>query len=194
MCGSNTQSWTNNVFTYNCLKDTKNVQPYFYRFQFQERGTLHLHMLVWLKNTQQIRLHHIRGDIPWANMKLTKMVLELEKSDKACLEQSLEKMHIDIVDQMQYLKLFHPPGAFAENLRGYISTMTPSLKCRMDVQSADGKGMLLKYAASYVSKWHDAFDNDSMFSVHVGPYEGAYRHLKGLRPLEPQMWMSLTAN
>ena len=32
-----------------------------------------------------------------------------------------------------------------------------------------------------------------MFSVHVGPYKGAYRHLKGLRPLEPQMWMSLTS-
>ena len=193
MCGSNTQAWTNNVFNYNRIKDMKNVQTYFYRFEFQERGTVHLHMLVCLKKAKQIRLDLIRGDIPWANMKLAKMVQELQKSDKGCLPETLDKTDVHIVDEREYLTLFHPADAFAENLRGYISTITPSLKCRMDVQSANGKGMLLKYAASYVSKWHDAFDNDSMFSVHVGPYEAAYRHLKCLRPLEPQMWMSLTS-
>ena len=193
MCGSNTQAWTNNVFNYNRIKDMKNVQTYFYRFEFQERGTVHLHMLVWLKNAKQIRLDLIRGDIPWANMKLAKMVNELQKSDKGCLEKSVDKTDVHVVDETEYLKLFHPADAFAENLRAYISTITPSLKCRMDVQSANREGMLLKYAASYVSKWHDAFNNDSMFSLHVGPYEAAYRHLKGLRPLEPQMWMSLTS-
>ena len=91
------------------------------------------------------------------------------------------------------LKMFHPADAFAENLHAYILTITPSLKCRMDVQSTDGKGMLLKCAASYVSKWQDSFDNNALFSVHVGPYEAGYKFLKGLRPLEPQMWMSLTS-
>ena len=38
-----------------------------------------------------------------------------------------------------------------------------------------------------------SLDNDAMFSVHVGPYEGGYRFLNGLSPLEPQMWMSLTS-
>ena len=32
-----------------------------------------------------------------------------------------------------------------------------------------------------------------MFSVRVGPYEAPYRHLRGLRPREPEMWMSLSA-
>ena len=32
-----------------------------------------------------------------------------------------------------------------------------------------------------------------LFSVHIGPYEGGYRYLRGLRPLQPQMWMSLTS-
>lgn len=71
--------------------------------------------------------------------------------------------------------------------------MTPFLKCRMDVQSAHGKGMLLKYAAGYISKWHDSFDNDALFSVYVGLFEEGYRFHKGLRPLEPQIWMSLTS-
>jgi len=61
----------------------------------------------------------------------------------------------------------------------------------MDVQSSDGKGMILKYVASYVSKWHDAYSSDALFSLHVRPYQAAYRHLTALRPLEPEMWMSL---
>ena len=93
----------------------------------------------------------------------------------------------------QILDLFHPPEAFAKNLRAYISTVLPALKCRMDVQTSDGKGMLLRYAASYVSKWHDGFHSDVMFSVRTGPYQAAYRHLRGLRPREPEMWMSLSA-
>ena len=63
----------------------------------------------------------------------------------------------------------------------------------MDIQTSDGKGMLLRYAASYVSKWHDAFNSDAMFSIRTGPYQAAYRHLRGLRPHEPEMWMSLSA-
>ena len=92
-----------------------------------------------------------------------------------------------------YFIFSHPAEAFALNLCTYISTLIPSPKCRMDVQSADANGMLLKYAASYVTKWHDAFNDDALFSVHVGPCEAAYRHLRGLRPLEPEMWLSLSS-
>ena len=53
--------------------------------------------------------------------------------------------------------------------------------------------MLLRYVASYVSKRHDPFDSGAMFSVRVGPYEAVYRLLRGLRPNEPEMWMSLSA-
>ena len=45
----------------------------------------------------------------------------------------------------------------------------------MDIQTSDGKGMLLRYAASYVSKWHHAFNSDAMFSIRTGPYQAAYR-------------------
>ena len=29
---------------------SKNVETFFYRFEFQKRGTLHLHMLVWVNS------------------------------------------------------------------------------------------------------------------------------------------------
>ena len=96
-------------------------------------------------------------------------------------------------DNKQILDLFHPSEAFAKNLRAYISTVLPALKCRMDMKTSDAKGMLLRYAASYVSKWHDAFNSDVMFSIRTGPYQAAYRHLRGLRPREPVMWICLSA-
>ena len=91
------------------------------------------------------------------------------------------------------MSFYHPADAFELNLRAYISTLLPSLKCRMDVQSSDGKSMIVRYVVSYVSKWHDAYSNDALFSLHVGPYQAAYRHLRALRPLEPEMWMSLSS-
>ena len=166
---------------------------YFYRFEFQDRGTVHLHMLVRLKDITKMKLDAIRADIPWQNKSLAQQVLDLQASDKQAVPLFEHKTTIRMENGTQILDLFHPPEAFAKNLRAYISTVLPALKCRMDVQTSDGKGMLLRYAASYVSKWHDGFHSDVMFSVRTGPYQAAYRHLRGLRPREPEMWMSLSA-
>ncbi|PFX19004.1 hypothetical protein AWC38_SpisGene16592 [Stylophora pistillata] len=164
-----------------------------HRFEFQDRGTVHLRMFVWLKDFNKIKLDVIRADIPSSNKDLARRVLELQTSDRSGQAHFDDKTIVSQADGGQILNLFHPAEAFRRNLRAYISTVLPALKCRLDVQSSDGNGLLLKYAASYVSKWHDAFDSDTMFSVRVGPYDAAYRHLRGLRPREPEMWMSLSA-
>ena len=49
-CGSNTNGWNEHVFSYRNSKQRSNVHTYFYRFEFQQRGTEHLHLLVWIKN------------------------------------------------------------------------------------------------------------------------------------------------
>ena len=193
MCGSNTQRWSNHLFNFNRQKKQTNVLTYFYRFEFQDRGTVHLHMLVWLKDMTKMKLDAIRADIPWQDKSLAERVLDLQPSDKAGVPLFEEKTSVRMENNKQILDLFHPAEAFAKNLRAYISTVLPALKCRMDIQTSDGKGMLLRYAASYVSKWHDAFHSDVMFSIRTGPYQAAYRHLRGLRPREPEMWMSLSA-
>ena len=193
LTGCNTNRWTTHVFHNNYKKNMKNVSTYFYRFEFQDRGTVHLHMLVWLKNPDKIKLDVFRADIPWSNERLAFLAADLQHSDRGALPQRSDKTAFTTRHDREVLSFFHPPEAFALNLRAYISTLLPSLKCRMDVQSSDGRGMLLKYASSYVAKWHDAYDNDALFSVHVGPYQAAYRHLRALTPLEPEMWMSLSS-
>ena len=82
MCGSNTNRWLNHLLTYKSKKDQKNVFTYFYRFEFQDRGTVHLHMLVWLKDLTKMKLDAIRADIPWSNKLLAQQVLGLHPSEK----------------------------------------------------------------------------------------------------------------
>lgn len=60
----------------NGLKDVKNVQTYFYRFEFQERGTVHLHMLVWLKKMDKI----IKADCERRKQRLEREMEEFEEN------------------------------------------------------------------------------------------------------------------
>ena len=192
LCGSNTQRWKNHVFS-NARSKDDNVQTYFHRFEFQQRGTVHLHMLVWLEKVKAMRPNLLRADILRNDLDLAFDVCNLQPSREGALPKNDEPTSMLNLNEHEYISFFHPEEAFVKNLRGYISTVTPALKCRMDVQSTDGQGMILKYASSYVTKWHDAYDGDAMYSKHVGPYEAAYRHLKGMRPLEPEMALSLTS-
>ena len=82
MCGSNTNRWSNHLFNYSRQKRETNALIYFYRFEFQDRGTVHLHMLVWLKDITKMRLDARRADIPWQNKSLTQYALDLQQSGK----------------------------------------------------------------------------------------------------------------
>ena len=193
LCGSNDKKWSNHVFNYNNIATFSNVQTYFYRFEFQGRGTVHVHLLVWLKDIKRIRLKLLRADIPWADPQLSYEVSKLQKSDKGAFVLTNDQTEVLSVRETQVVKLHHFAKAFALNLRAYISSLIPSLKCRMDVQTSDGHGMLLRYVTSYVSKWQDSFETGSLYSIHVGPYQAAYKHLICMKPLEPEMWLSLSS-
>ena len=166
---------------------------YFYRFEFQGRGTVHVHALVWLKDIKRIRFNLLHADIPWHHPDLSSHVSNLQKSDKGAMPFNTSSTEILSCNGPSSLRLHHPADAFALNLCGYISSIVPSLKCRMDVQRSDGHSMLLCYVTSYISKWQDSFHSESLYSIHVGPYQAAYKYLMCMEPLEPGMWLSLSS-
>ena len=125
MCGSNTNRWLNHLFKYKSKKNQKNVKTYFYQFEFQDRGTVHLHMLVWLKDLTKMKLDAIRADIPWSNKLLAEQVLNLQPSEKPGVPLFQEATKVSDHNGKQILQLFHPSEAFAINLRAYISTILP---------------------------------------------------------------------
>lgn len=139
------------------------MKTYFYRFEFQDRGTVHLHMLVWLTDMMKMKLNVFRADVPWQKPDLAYLASDLQKSNTSALCLKTTATEVTSDQGTASLSFYHPADAFELNLRAYISTLLPSLKCRMDVQSSDSKGMILKYVASYVSKWHDAYSNDALF-------------------------------
>ena len=65
LCGSNDKRWSNHVFSYNRIAKYANVRTYFYHFEFQNRGTLHTHLLIWLKDIAKTQHQFIRADIPY---------------------------------------------------------------------------------------------------------------------------------
>ena len=193
MCGSNDNRWKSHLFSH-CRKTAhNNVVNYFYRFEFQKRGTVHMHVLVWLKNLQQTHIEHVRADIPWGNPESAYLVYSLQKSDKGSLSINENDTNVETNNGVSTLKICHPAEAFAHNIRGYISTILPALQCRMDVQCSDGHGMLLKYVSSYVTKAHDAYNCEALYTIHTTPYQAAFRYLKEMSPLEPEMWLSLSS-
>ena len=92
------------------------------------------------------------------------------QADSLCINDNSTKVETE--HGRSILKICHPKEAFEQN-RGYISTLLPALQCRMDVQSSDGHGLLLKYVSSYVAKGHDAYawlPQASYFTIPSGFY------------------------
>ena len=55
LTGGNSNRWRTHVLSNVHDPAAKNVRTFFYCFEFQQRGTLHLHMLVWLEDVSCIR-------------------------------------------------------------------------------------------------------------------------------------------
>ena len=172
------KKWSKHVFSYGNRKGRSNVNTYFYHLEFQQRGTAHVHLLVWLKDVKKIQHNLIRADIPWENPNLAFHIYKLQQSDKGVLEYNDSPTKFENMNGNEVLQLYHPQEVFALNLRCYLSTVVPALRCGMDLQFGDGNDMLFRYVSSYVSKRQDAYSCEKLFSKATSPYQAAYRHIK----------------
>lgn len=193
LCGTNNQKWSSHIFSYNRSSKQSNVKTFFYRFEFQKRGTVHVHMLVWLYDMTKIKHELVRADIPSDNGDLAFLVQKLQPSNKHshCLKLQLENSYFPVENDRQVHHLKHPPKEFALNLRAYIATLLPALQCRMDYQTTDGVAMLLRYVTSYVTKYHDSTSLNSLYSYDLEGRQAATRYLIQNSPTEPEMWCFL---
>ena len=73
LCASNDAKWNRHVFSFN-EKNRSNINTYFYRFEFQKRGTVHIHLLVWLKNISKIQHSLVRADVPYEDVDVAYLV------------------------------------------------------------------------------------------------------------------------
>ena len=196
LCGSNSQKWTNHIFSYNQKRATSNVKTYFYRFEFQKRRTAHLHLLVLLRDIKLTQYNLIRADVPNDHPELSYLVYKHQASDKPSHMLTLQEETSFVNENgLSILHLKHPADTFAVNLRAYIATLLPALQCSMDFQTTDGRAMLLSYVTSYVTKWQDGIGTDALYSPNISGGQAAVRYVMDMdmKPAEPETWLALSS-
>ena len=193
LCGSNTNRWKNHLLAKKSDPSANNVTNYFYRFEFQKRGTPHAHILIWLDNMTEIDVTQLSATIPWGNVEKAFLVYDLQKSRTSSLPLRQGPNRVLTENNQTYLAFHHSRSDKGCNLHAFVPAVTGSLQCSMDVQSSDGKAMLLKYVTSYVAKCHDAVKTQQLYSVDLGAYQAATSFLKNMHPLEPEMVLQLTS-
>lgn len=180
VAGKNTNRWKNTLFADARDNTLPNVEHYFYRFEFQKRGTLHVHVLLWLRDLAAIDLGKVRATIPFSRPDEAFLVADLQTSSKTVLPPNNRPTRVHSTGHQQYIEFTYGPTERAKNIRAYVTTLLGSLHCRVDHKSSDGKGMLLKYVSSYVSRRSRRLSGRELFSqdhATSGARDGAAAHL-----------------
>ena len=193
LCCSNDSKWSHHLLSYNNNKRVNNILTYFYRFEFQKRGNLQIHFLVWLKSIKYIDYNVIRGDILDNDPNLLHLVNKCQRANKSSLPINEDPTHITENNNIPIIHISHPSTAHNIGLRGYIDTLLPVLKSSMDVQTTNGKQMLMKYVTFYVSKGKESFHTDTLYTSTLTHATIAFKYAMSLDIAEPEIWMLLTS-
>ena len=193
LTGGSSNRWKTHIFA-NCQQPgQKNVLAYFCRFEFQQRGTLHLHMLVWVDDISATRTDLLHASVPWDNADDAFLVASTQKSDKSCLpvNHHPDSYITDILENTT-IQFLHTQDDADRHIRAYITTLLGCLQYHTDVQLADGKALLLKYVNSYVTKMHESATSEGLYCTDVTGYQAPNSFLRTVKPLEPEMIFQLT--
>lgn len=90
-------------------------------------------------------------------------------------------------------ELYHTADDAERHIRAHLTTILGSLRCRSDVQLADGKALLLKYVSSYVTKLHESATSEGLYCNGVTGYQAANSFFRTVTPLEPEMIFKLAS-
>ena len=211
------RAWKSHVFAAQDGSGRKTVLNFFGRLEYQDgkrkrwvnqqeaatqfyhgRGTVHLHLLVWLQNVEAAKLEEsVSATVPADNEVMASLVEGSQRSWTGSgwpkdprpshydSEKGLLHLHHSDTDYCKYKADGTPEG-----IRAYIIDLLASLRCHVDVQMSDGRGMLLKYVSGYVPKFSDSFTTDWL-ADGGSDYAIAKRVLTDYHPLVPEMTLQL---
>ena len=213
----NTKAWRSHLLAAKDGSGKQTVLNFFGRLEYQDgkrrryvnqeeaatqfyhgRGTVHLHLLVWLQHVESIQLEEVVSATVPANNPVQESLVEgsqrswtgsgWPKEPKASYyDADAGVLHLQHKkeDWSKYNSAKVPEG-----IRAYMPDLLNSLHCHVDVQASDGRGMLLKYVSGYVPKFSDSFTTDWL-SDQCSDYAIAKRVLTDYHPLEPEMTLQL---
>ena len=209
--------WRSHVFAAKDGSGRRTVVNFFGRLEYQDgkrrryvnaqeaaaqfyhgRGTVHLHLLVWLQHVEAVRLEDsLSATVPADNPAMASLIEGSQRSwTGSGWPEEPGPSRYDA--SAQVLRLHHSASDFCrfdaagnpEGVRGYVKDLLASLQCHVDVQMTDGRGMLLKYVSGYVPKFSDSFTTEWLADA-CSDYAVARRVLTDYHPLEPEMILQL---
>ena len=189
--GINSNQWERHVYRH-LLYASKhsfpgNVECVFYRFEYQNRRTIHVHMLVWLKSLSEIDLQPFKATVPSHNIDDAFIVTNLQESNRPPPFLNICKETSATTDE---LHLEHNENDHKLNLRAFIDPILFSLQSRMDVQTSDGEAALMRYVTTYVTKLSE--NAEILRSVDSTSFQQAWPYLIDMFPGEPEMTMAFS--
>ena len=126
--------------------------------------------------------------IPWENRTDAFLVADTQKSDHSSLSlHAGPNAFVQSLEGNSRLQLHYTEEEARRSIRAYVTTLLGSLRCRTNVQVAGGKGMLLRYVTSHVTKMHVASTSKGLYSSDVSGYQAANSFLWTVWPLAPEM-------
>ena len=165
ICGSLTR------FNTHILRDCRhpsvnNVKTFFYRIEFQRRGTPHVHLLVWLKHVNNLNLQNFSAHVPQQNLAFN---VETPQQSTGTLSNFLQVSEEPntVNSQTNALLLLHTQLDHQLGIRAHIPSINYALRSHMDIQSSDGYDMLLTYVSSYATKMHDDHIAENFYGSNV---------------------------
>ena len=119
----------------------------------------------------------------------------MQKADRSALSvnESCCNSFEQTPDGSTQLEFQYMPEDGRRNIRAFMTTLLGSLRCRTDVQVADGKAMLLKYVTSYMTKMHDTSTSKGLYCSDISGFQAANSFLRTVHPLVPEMIFQLSA-
>jgi hypothetical protein len=160
------------------------------RQSYHGSGRPHVHVLLWLENVAAIDLPSVvSAQIPVDNEPLKEVVLSSQQSYTGSgwpvrLEDSVWD------EEEQVLRLRHTRRDAGRGIRAYMPDVIGGFKSHMDVLASDGRGMLLRYVASYTAKFSDSFAQEWCCDA-ASDYAVARRILTEYHPCEPEVFLQL---
>ena len=211
------KAWKSHLFSAKDGSGRRTVLNFFGRLEYQDgkrkryinqeevatqfyhgRGTVHLHLLVWLQHVEAVKLEDsLSAAVPAENEVMACLVEGSQRSwtgsgwpkepKGSYYDAATGLLHLHHSEE-DYCK--YKADGTPEGVRAYIPDILASLKCHVDVQMSDGRGMLLKYVSGYVPKFSDSFTTEWL-QDGGSDYAVAKRVLTDYHPLEPEMTLQL---
>lgn len=104
------------------------------------------HILVCLEDLSALNQDQFSASIPWVRADEASEIFDLQSS------RSSAPTEVTTDDDQSHIAFHYTVADKNNNIRAYVPSLVGALYRCMDVQSSDGKGMLLKHVSSYVAK------------------------------------------